>query len=240
MEEESLRIKKKYVYTIFAVLILLLGFSIYSLVIMNDSTPEVRETATYDSDMASHHPEQNSAAPNQDSMAGHHGGVQGKSTGFFELAVAKQAPDFELQDINGNSFKLSDYRGKNVVLFFNEGSMCYPACWNQIAAFTNDARFNSDNTIVFSIVADSPAQWQKIIQQVPQFANSRILFDTNKKVSTDYDVLFLESSMHKGSFPGHTYVVIDKNGVIRYAKDDSNMGIGNEMIASELEKINGA
>ena len=52
----------------------------------------------------------------------------------FKEAIGKKAPDFELESITGEKIKLSDYLGKkNVVLFFNEGSMCYPACWNQIA-----------------------------------------------------------------------------------------------------------
>jgi peroxiredoxin len=45
--------------------------------------------------------------------------------------------------------------------------------------------------------------------------------------------------MHKGSYPGHTYFVIDKDGIIRYARDDSTMGIRNNEIAAELEKIKG-
>ncbi len=31
----------------------------------------------------------------------------------------KNAPDFALTDINGKTVRLSDYRGKNVVLVFN-------------------------------------------------------------------------------------------------------------------------
>ena len=34
--------------------------------------------------------------------------------------IGKPAPDFSLEDIDGNLVKLSDYKGKNVVLFFNE------------------------------------------------------------------------------------------------------------------------
>ncbi len=34
--------------------------------------------------------------------------------------VDKQAPDFELKDVEGRAVRLSDYRGdKNVVLIFN-------------------------------------------------------------------------------------------------------------------------
>ncbi len=66
---------------------------------------------------------------------------------YFREAVGQKAPDFELEGIDGKTVKLSDYIGKNVVLFFNEGAMCYPACWNQIAELGNDSRFNTENPI---------------------------------------------------------------------------------------------
>ena len=73
--------------------------------------------------------------------------------------VGKPAPDFSLPDINGKTVKLSDLKGKNIVLFFNEGQMCYPACWNQIEDLGDDPRFDTTNTVAYSIVVDSPEQW---------------------------------------------------------------------------------
>lgn len=38
------------------------------------------------------------------------------------IALDKPAPDFELKDFNGETVRLSDYRGeKHVVLVFNRG-----------------------------------------------------------------------------------------------------------------------
>lgn len=228
MEDNTFRIKKKYVYAGFILLILIFGFSIYSLGSKNSKSPTINQATGM-----------TNSNQNSDSMADHHGAIQGKSNGFFENAIGKQAPDFELEDIEGNKVRLGDYKGKNVVLFFNEGSMCYPACWNQMAELANDQRFNSDSIVAFSVVVDSKTQWQSIIRKVPQLSKAKILFDTSKKTSSDYDVLFLASSMHKGAYPGHTYFVIDKDGIIRYARDDSTMGIRNNEIAAELEKIKG-
>ena len=42
--------------------------------------------------------------------------------------------------------------------------------------------------------------------------------------------------MHKGQFPGHSYVVIDKDGVVKFVKDDVQMGIRNNELAAALEK----
>lgn len=163
--------------------------------------------------------------------------ITGQTTRIdFSDAIGKPAPDFTLDSLEGQT-KLSDHRGKNVVLFFNEGSMCYPACWSQMAALGNDERFNSAGVVAFSIVIDTKSEWQKIVKQVPQLSKSRILFDSGAKVSSAYDVLSLPSSMHRGMYPGHTYVVIDEEGVIRYVLDDPNMAIQNDNLISEIENL---
>jgi len=37
------------------------------------------------------------------------------------VSLNTPAPDFELTDFNGNSVRLSDMRGKNLLLVFNRG-----------------------------------------------------------------------------------------------------------------------
>ena len=153
--------------------------------------------------------------------------------------IGKQAPAFSLQDIDGKTVSLSGYLGKkNVVLFFTEGAMCYPACWNQMAAFASDARFNSSTTQAFSVVVDTPEEWRQIISQTPEMKGASILFDTSRAVSGKYNVLNLPSSMHPGAFPGHTYFVVDKSGIIRYALDDPMMGLRNDAIWNAVQNIN--
>jgi peroxiredoxin len=51
-------------------------------------------------------------------------------------------------------------------------------------------------------------------------------------------MLTVNSSMHYGSYPGHTFVVIDKQGMVRSVFDDPNMGIDNDKVASELQSLN--
>lgn len=151
--------------------------------------------------------------------------------------VGKPAPDFSLQDQNGKSFKLSDMRGKKVVLFFNEGIMCYPACWNQMASLGADSKLNSKQVVSASIVNDQVDQWTQALKKMPELGKGTILLDTDKKVSQRYGMLSLPSSMHRGSMPGHTYLVIDENGIVRYTLDDPQMGIRNGEIIKEVDKI---
>lgn len=151
--------------------------------------------------------------------------------------VGKSAPDFTLESYNGDKTTLSQLKGKNVVLFFSEGLMCYPACWDQIAAFGKDDEFTNKNTVVLTIVNDPKNEWKGAIEKMPELAQATVLLDTDKKVSMTYNMLSLPSSMHKGQLPGHTYVVIDKEGVVRYVKDDVQMAVRNQELIAEVDKL---
>jgi len=128
-------------------------------------------------------------------------------------------------------------KGKNVVLFFSEGLMCYPACWDQIAAFGKDNEFASKDTIALTILNDPKSDWKMAIEKMPELAKAVVLFDTDKRISITYDMLSLPSSMHKGQLPGHTYVVIDKEGIVRYVKDDVSMAVRNQELIAEINKL---
>lgn len=151
--------------------------------------------------------------------------------------IGKPAPDFTLQDYKGGTFSLSQMKGKKVVLFFTEGIMCYPACWNQISALGTDDKFGGDDIVAVSIVPDGKDEWVEATKRMPDLAKSTILLDTDKSISNEYGMLLLSSSMHRGSKPGHTYVIIDASGIVRYTFDDRNMGIQNSLLADELAKI---
>lgn len=168
------------------------------------------------------------------SMANNQGGSATRQSAVLESFVGKPAPDFSLQGLDGQTVRLSDYKGKNVVLFFTEGAMCYPACWDQISALGKDARFSGGDTVAFSIVVDPKSEWEKITAQLPEMSKAKILFDTSKQTSSAYNVLNVESSMHPGLFPGHTYFVIDKEGIVRFVLDDPAMGIHDDLLVSKI------
>ncbi len=152
--------------------------------------------------------------------------------------MGKQAPDFTLYNYDSKKVTLSEQKGKKVVLFFTEGVMCYPSCWNQIAAFGKDEIFKKEDTVIFSIVVDTKNEWKRAIDKMPELGATTVLFDASKTISKEYGVLSLPSSMHKGQFPGHTYLVIDKEGIIRFIKDDPQMAVRNDELKIELEKLN--
>ncbi len=159
------------------------------------------------------------------------------NTTVLNSLVSRQAPDFTLEGYDGKKVTLSSLKGKNVILFFSEGLMCYPACWNQIAAFAKDNEFTNKNTIVLTIINDPKNDWKQAIDKMPELTPAAVLVDTDKQVSIAYNMLSLPSSMHKGQLPGHTYVVIDKEGIVRFVKDDPQMAIRDQEMIAEIDKL---
>lgn len=174
--------------------------------------------------------------PSQATSVDDHHKPQPTNNTVFEDLLNKPAPDFSLVDYDGQTVNLKSLLGKNVLLFFNEGLMCYPACWNQIVAFGKDTSLKQAGVTILNITVDPKPQWTEAIAKMPELTAATVLFDQDKKVSSTYGVLTLTSSMHRGQFPGHSYVLVDKKGVVRLVWDDPQMAIRNSEL---LAKING-
>lgn len=148
----------------------------------------------------------------------------------------KPTPEFSFSDKDGKVYSNKSLNGKTVILFFSEGIRCYPACWNQMAEFGKDARFNTKDVIVLSVVTDAPKDWESAQNKMPDIAKANIVFDQDSKISKEFGMLNQPSSMHAGSLPGHSYVVIDNAGIIKFAYDDARMGVRNNALVSLLPK----
>ena len=170
------------------------------------------------------------------SMASHHGAAKPADATVFNNLLGQPAPDFTLETYDGKKIALSELRGKNVILFFNEGLMCYPACWNQIAAFGKDTSLGK-KAVILNITADPQKDWKQAIDKMPELASATVLFDSSRQVSQKYGVLTLPSSMHKGQFPGHSYVIIDKEGMVKFVRDDVQMATRNQELSTEIDKL---
>ena len=138
----------------------------------------------------------------------------------MSVLVTKEAPDFTATALmpDGsfkNDFKLSDYRGKNVVFFFYPLDFTF-VCPSEIIAFHNRAaEFKSRNTQVIGCSVDSHfthLAWTN----TPVAAGGvgklgyPLVADLNKNIARNYDVLLNESVALRGSF------LIDEQGVVRH------------------------
>ncbi len=170
------------------------------------------------------------------SMSGHHEGSVSINADNFNNLVDKSAPDFTLESYDGKKITLSELKGRKVILFFNEGLMCYPSCWNQISAFGRDTDLNS-KAVILNITVDPKNEWVQAVKKMPELAQSVVVFDSERVVSQKYGVLTLPSSMHKGQFPGHSYILIDEKGIVKFVKDDPQMAVRNQEMSLEIDKL---
>ncbi|MEK6941294.1 MAG: peroxiredoxin family protein [archaeon] len=124
-----------------------------------------------------------------------------------------KAPDFSLPMVGGGEFKLSEFEGKkNVLLYFQEGIMC-PPCWTQeVDLEKQQAQFDALDTQIVMITVDPP---DALAQAKAQYGiKNTLLYDNGLGASAKYDVLL--DSMHPGERPGHVFVLVDKEGIIRW------------------------
>jgi mycoredoxin-dependent peroxiredoxin len=126
------------------------------------------------------------------------------------IAVGQEAPDFQLRAHDGSSVKLSEQRGKNVVLVFYSFTFS-GVCQGEVCELRDNlADFEAADAQVFGISCDTvPAQKMWVEQQGLNFP---LLSDfwPHGEVAKRYGVFneALGAAM-RGTF------VIDKNGVIQ-------------------------
>ncbi len=81
------------------------------------------------------------------------------------LEAGTKAPDFTLNDKNGNPVSLSDFLGRKVVLYFYPRDNT-PGCTRQACAFArNYSAFTEENVAVIGISRDSTASHLKFAQK---------------------------------------------------------------------------
>lgn len=168
-------------------------------------------------------------------MASHHGGTGGGSNKkFIPLEAGTVAPDFSLPSTAGRTIALSDYKGKNILLFFNEGVMCSP-CWQEISKlekFKDD--FEKLNTVIIPISVDDQKTWDPILQE--ERITTPILIDTDRKITKLYKALGTPSSMHEDR-AGHTYIHIAPDGKIHSSADFPNMNVPTNTLLSHIQQF---
>ena len=123
--------------------------------------------------------------------------------------LGTQAPDFTLKDQNNNSWRLSDYRGRTVVLLFYPGDET-PICTRQMCSLRDRwPEYVATGAEIVGISTDSVESHRKFIEhhKLPL----RLLSDANGQVGKLYGA--------RSWMPGRvarSVFVIDSNGTIRH------------------------
>ena len=139
----------------------------------------------------------------------------------MSFLVTKQAPDFTATAVMPDNsmkpdFKLSDYRGKYVLLFFYPLDFTF-VCPSEILAFNKAlASFKTKNCEIIGVSIDSQfSHWAWKNTPINQGGIGNIQYplvaDLDKNISRQYGVLLDAGIALRGTF------LIDREGVVRHA-----------------------
>ena len=152
-----------------------------------------------------------------------------------KAVVGNIAPDFAIDDHKGNSFKLSDFKGKKVLLSF------HPLAWTSVCAKQmkaldeNKANFDKLKTVAVGISVD-PVPSKKAWAKYLGIKHTRLLSDfwPHGDIAQKYGI-FLE----KDGISGRANIIIDEDQKISFVKIYQIWRLPNiKEIIRVLEKIN--
>ena len=138
------------------------------------------------------------------------------------LKPGDKAPDFALRASDRSLVKLSEQRGKNIVLLF------FPFAFTSVCTkemcYLRDSltEYEKLHAQIWAISVDSHyalAKWKD-----EQKFNFPMLSDFNKTVSKKYGALYKEFGLGMNGVSKRSAFVIDKEGVVRYAEVLENAG----------------
>lgn len=129
------------------------------------------------------------------------------------LEINALVPDFSLMGSDNNEHKLSEYRGKNIVLYFYPRDNT-PGCSTEACDFRdNNNNFNDNNTVVIGISRDSLKSHNKFIEKfnLPFI----LLSDENEEVCNLFNVI-KEKNMYGKKVMGieRSTFIINSGGIL--------------------------
>lgn len=152
------------------------------------------------------------------------------------IAEGKSAPDFTLPDENGKKHKLSDYRGKTVVLYFYPADDT-PGCTKEACDFRDDyLKYKAAGAVVLGVSPDDEASHDKF--KTKYKLPFPLLADTDHKVAEKYGV-WAEKSMFGKKYFGivRSTFIIDGDGKIAKAYDKVKVVSHSQNVLAELAQL---
>ena len=152
------------------------------------------------------------------------------------ISIGQVAPDFVLPDAEGNSVKLSDFKGKKVVLYFYSKDMT-GGCTAQALGFKERHRdITAQNAVIIGVSKDGAASHKKFIEKydLPFI----LLCDEELNVIKAYDVWGEKKLYGKTSYGVvRTTYIIDENGFIADAETKVKAADNAENVLNKLCNI---
>jgi peroxiredoxin Q/BCP len=133
------------------------------------------------------------------------------------LEVGDKAPAFSLSDADGHTVKLSDYKGRKVIVYFYPAAST-PGCTKQACDFRDSlAQLNVVGLDVVGISPDKPAKLAKF--RDAEGLTFPLLSDPDREVLTAWGA-FGEKTMYGKKVHGviRSTFVVDERGAIELAQ----------------------
>ena len=147
-------------------------------------------------------------------------------------AAGTTAPDFTLPSTSGSDVTLSSLRGRNVLLAFFPLAFT-SVCTAELCGFTEDySQFQGADTVVLPISVDSVPTLKEF--KAKERIGPDLLSDFRRDVSRAYGTL-LEDKFYSN----RAYVLIDRNGVVRWTFAEATPGQKreNSELLAEIRKL---
>jgi thioredoxin-dependent peroxiredoxin len=137
------------------------------------------------------------------------------------LKEGSKAPSFQLKDQDGKVHKLSDYKGKKIVLYFYPKDDT-PGCTIEACNFRNDeAQYKKKGAVLLGISVDDEKSHKKFADKY--HLPFTLLADTDKKVVEQYGV-WKEKSFIGKKYMGtsrETFIIDEKGKILKHFDDVS-------------------
>lgn len=160
-----------------------------------------------------------------------------RTTSTNQLSVGDKAPDFTVNDQNGQSISLSQFEGKKVVLYFYPKDDT-PGCTREACSFRDHlSEFQGLDAEILGVSFDDQASHQKFIDKYG--LNFKLLADTEKEIASKYGV-YVQKNMYGKTYWGieRSTFVIDRSGHIAAIFRNVRVDGHTEEVMNAVKQIN--
>ncbi len=151
-----------------------------------------------------------------------------------ELKEGDKAPGFTANDQDGNTVSLSDFKGKNVILYFYPQDDT-PTCTKEACNYRDNYQsLLSKGFAVIGVSFDTEKSHKKFIKKYN--LPFPLIADTDKKIIEDYGVWGEKTTFgrtYMGTF--RTTFVIDKKGIISHVIRKVESGKASQQVLDLLQ-----
>ena len=134
----------------------------------------------------------------------------------MSINVGQMAPDFSLYNTDKKEVKLSDLKGKKVIIHFFPQAFT-GVCTTQLCTMRDNINYYTNlNAVVLGISVDSVFTLGKFKEQ--ENYNFDLLSDFNKETARTYGAIYEDWILGMKGVAKRAAFVIDENGVVTYAE----------------------